>query len=742
MNAIACPSKDQLSELLEAHVADDAQSSIVRHLDTCESCQGTLEALAVGDANIPKVIQADLPMPAAGKSAYFPAVAKLKSDSKEIVRRSGAGNAETIFTDSSGASTVTEEPTLDFLQPADAPGLIGRIDDFDIVEVIGRGGMGVVLKAFDNCLHRYVAIKVVASMGSCEVACGRFIREVRSAASIRHDNVVPIYTVDEINNRPYLVMEYIPGKSLDHYMEERGPLELKDLLRISAQVARGLAAAHAQGVVHRDIKPANILMDGAEKVKITDFGLARAMEDGRLTQSGIVVGTPQYMSPEQAQGKSVDHRADLFSLGSLMYAMATGRAPFNADSTVATLLAVVKDKPRPAREVNPNVPEWLSEVIEKLHEKEPGKRFQSAKELMDLVGQHWCQLKLAQHGHAPAPAPTAKPNGRGWSSTIGRILGGVFGRSTNGGGQALASQAVATAIEPSTAPPRAVLDAGTGPVWSLAFSGDDRTLAMALDDGTVKLWDPAGRRVRATLNAHRGPVWAVAFAPSGNLLATAGDDGNVKLWDITAGKEVRSIKNGASVRSVAFDSSGSRIATGSRDGTVRIFDALSGERRVSIDAHTGVVMSLAFSPDGETLITSSGDRTAKLWNAENGLEQLVLSGHAGGVHAVAFSPDGRRAATGSWDKQVMLWDPGTGTRLATLAGHEQDIWSVVFSPNGRRLASASEDRSVRVWDVNSGEILATYRGHTGSSYAVAFSHDGQTIASGARDGTVRLWDAR
>ncbi len=245
----------------------------------------------------------------------------------------------------------------------------------------------------------------------------------------------------------------------------------------------------AQGVVHRDIKPANILMDGPEKVKITDFGLARAMEDGRITQSGIVVGTPQYMAPEQAQGRAVDHRADLFSLGSLMYAMATGQAPFNADSTVATLLAVVKDKPRPIREVNPNVPQWLADIIEKLHEKEPGKRFQSAKELMDLVGQHWCQLKMAQH--VPAAAAPMKP--LTWSSTFGRLLGGMFGRSSNGG-QALASQAVATAVEPSTAPPRAVLDAGTGPVWSVAFSADDRTLAMALDDGTVKLWDPAARR--------------------------------------------------------------------------------------------------------------------------------------------------------------------------------------------------------------------------------------------------------
>ncbi len=179
MNAIACPSKDQLSELLEGQVSGEAQTSIVKHLDTCESCQGTLESLAVGEANIPRVVQADLPMPPTGNSAYWPAVAKLKSDSKEFVRRSATGTAETIFTDSSGAATATEEPSLDFLQPADAPGLLGRIDDFDIVEIVGRGGMGVVLKAFDNCLHRYVAIKVVASMGSCEVACGRFIREVR-----------------------------------------------------------------------------------------------------------------------------------------------------------------------------------------------------------------------------------------------------------------------------------------------------------------------------------------------------------------------------------------------------------------------------------------------------------------------------------------------------------------------------------------------------------------------------------
>ena len=190
-----------------------------------------------------------------------------------------------------------------------------------------------MLKARDAKLERLVAVKVLnPDLASNGPARARFLREARSAAAVTHEHVVTIHAVDEANEMPFLVMEYILGVSLEDRIQRSGHLKVEEILRIGMQAASGLAAAHAQGVVHRDIKPSNILLEnGVERVKITDFGLARVVHEAQLTQSNIVAGTPQYMSPEQARGELVDHRSDLFSLGCVLYAMCVGRSPFRAE---------------------------------------------------------------------------------------------------------------------------------------------------------------------------------------------------------------------------------------------------------------------------------------------------------------------------------------------------------------------------------------------------------------------------
>ena len=222
--------------------------------------------------------------------------------------------------------------------------------------------MGIVLKAFDPTLHRAVAIKILApQLATSSSARQRFAREARAAAAIRNEHVVAIHSVDEWKGLPYLVMEFIPGSSLQARIDRSAPLDLNSILRIGMQAAKGLAAAHAQGLVHRDIKPSNILLENCvERVKITDFGLARAVDDASLTQSGVVAGTPLFMAPEQARCETIDHRADLFSLGAVLYAMCTGRSPFRASTTLGVLKRVCDDTHRPVRDVNPDVPEWLA----------------------------------------------------------------------------------------------------------------------------------------------------------------------------------------------------------------------------------------------------------------------------------------------------------------------------------------------------------------------------------------------
>ncbi len=297
--------------------------------------------------------------------------------------------------------------TLNFLQPSTKPGSLGRLGHYEVLEVLGQGGFGIVVKAFDEVLHRVVAIKVMSEqMAATSPPRQRFLREARSAAAVRHDNVVAIHDIQE-QPIPYLVMEYIPGQTLQEKLDETGPLNVAEVSRLGQQIANGLAAAHAMGLIHRDIKPSNILLESGieQRVKITDFGLARAADDASLTQSGLIAGTPMYMSPEQAAGETIDHRADLFSLGSVLYVMVSGRPPFRASTTMGVLKRVAEDTPRPLREIIPEVPEWLAAIIAKLHAKKPEERFQTAKEVADLLGQH-----LAHWQHpSSVPPPRVSP---------------------------------------------------------------------------------------------------------------------------------------------------------------------------------------------------------------------------------------------------------------------------------------------------------------------------------------------
>jgi hypothetical protein len=290
---------------------------------------------------------------------------------------------------------VTAQISLDFLDPTTKPESLGRLGHNEVLEVLGRGAFGIVVRAVDEKLQRVVAIKVLLPhLAATSPARKRFLREARASACVRHENVVQIYAVEELP-LPYLVMEYIPGQTLQQRLDEVGPLEAKEVLRIGEQIARGLAAAHAQGLIHRDIKPGNILLEsGPEpKVKLTDFGLARAADDASLTQSGVIAGTPLYMAPEQAKGDSLDPRADLFSLGSVLYTMVSGRPPFRASTPLAVLKRVVEDTPRPIREIVPDVPPWLCDLIGGLHAKDPARRFQTAAEVADLFSQHLAHLE-------------------------------------------------------------------------------------------------------------------------------------------------------------------------------------------------------------------------------------------------------------------------------------------------------------------------------------------------------------
>jgi serine/threonine-protein kinase len=368
------------------------QERIVLHLNQCEQCQQTLERLS-SDENAW----------AAGLRGLGERNPESAPGLDRVLKEFQLHGAAAETGPEAAPAKSAADSLGQFLSPPKQPGHLGRLGHYEILEVIGRGGFGVVLKADDESLHRIVAIKVLSShLASNATARKRFAREAEAAAAVAHEHVVTIHAVEKNHEPPYLVMQYVSGASLQDRLDREGPLEVKEILRIGAQTAHGLAAAHAQGVIHRDIKPANILLEnGVERVKITDFGLARTLDDAHLTQSGVIAGTPQYMSPEQANGEAVDHRADLFSLGSVLYALCTGRPPFRASTVMGVLKRVSEDEPRPIREINPEIPEWLEAIIERLHSKHPADRFQSATELAERLEQHLAYLQ--RPGSAPRP---------------------------------------------------------------------------------------------------------------------------------------------------------------------------------------------------------------------------------------------------------------------------------------------------------------------------------------------------
>ena len=359
-----CLPADLRSWLLEPFSEDESQKWS-RHVETCPRCRERIEE-EPSTLAWPKILSHD------EWDHEF-------SSSHELPKKPTNSNAIDQASLEKFARLVVEK--------SDNPAMLGRLGEFEILEPIGMGGMSLVLKGYDHELNRYVAIKVLAPhLAMVGVAKQRFAREAQAAASIVDPHVVPIHSVAADHDPPYLVMMFVPGQTLQATIDSDGALDVLASVRIAQQVAMGLSAAHAQGLIHRDIKPSNILLErNVQRAYIADFGLARAADDASLTRSGFLAGTPDYMSPEQARGEAIDERSDLFSLGSVFYAMLTGHPPFRAASPMAVLNRISQDTPRPILSTNPRVPIWLSEFIERLLSKLPADRFSSAREVAKLL---------------------------------------------------------------------------------------------------------------------------------------------------------------------------------------------------------------------------------------------------------------------------------------------------------------------------------------------------------------------
>jgi Tol biopolymer transport system component/predicted Ser/Thr protein kinase len=649
---------------------------------------------------------------------------------------------------------------------------------FKILEKIGEGGMGVVFKARDTHLDRFVAVKVLTQGAAANPERRlRFIQEAKTASALNHPNIVTVYDIDQHLGAYFIAMEYIEGATLDRVMG-RQPLALTRALGYASQIADGLAAAHAAGVVHRDIKPSNLMVTPRGLVKVLDFGLAKlndptpaageeeATKTQRpLTEEGTICGTVSYMSPEQAQGKPVDSRSDIFSFGAVLYEMLAGQRAFQQETKMATLAAIINQEPKPLSEIVPGLPPELERVLNRSLRKDAAKRWQTMGDLKVALD----ELKQeTDSGKTAAPGPAAASPKRRW------VVWGVAGGCALG--LVLAFAVLRPMAKPPVSPAAAMrvvpLTSFPGSESSPSFSPDGNQVAFVWNgekrdnpDIYVKLVEggEALRLTRDTATEHC-PQWA----PDGRQIAFV-RSGAAYLISPLGGAERRIVDT--DVRCLAWSPDSKRMAY-AYQGALFLYSLETGEKRALA---SGVIpdatFSMSFSPDGKSLaftrhvsingassiylVETAGGQPRRLpstaqfvygltWTRDsseivfsmdrgNGGELWRMAVNGGGpvrfgtdtgVYYPVIAHRGDRLAYSRGVQDVNIWkmEPGITPAPSLLIGSTRRDFSPQLSPDGQRIAFTSERGGS--WEI--------YRGDTRGGTIVQLSSFGNAIADGAR----------
>lgn len=649
------------------------------------------------------------------------------------------------------------------------------IQGYRLEEEIGSGGMGTVWKATQSSTNRVVAIKMIlVGFSAKSTDHMRFMAESVAMASVKHANVLEVLEFGNANGRPFLAMEYLPGGSLADKIREQNRLDQKTVSQLVIKICNGVQAAHDLGIVHRDLKPENILFDNEGEPKVIDFGLAKQLEVSVNTVSHVVLGTPCYMAPEQAEGKSrfVGPEADVYALGVILYECLTGTLPFKGDNHLQILRMVSESTPQSPRTHVPSLHRDIERVCLKCLAKDPSERYRSCLELAeDLTRFSQGRSVLAQRSN---------PWGRVWFwakrnrllaataasallllliSSVGFAVLSIWALTERNHARQKESQAThseALALSQQNMAESQVYIGNVQRALSEWKYGRPQTARDRLEacpfekrDWEHDFVNTTVRANQVVLEGHTAEVQSIAYSPDGKWIASGSDDQTIKIWDAAQGTLVKTLKgNSGFVRSISFSGDGSTLAGASTDGMINIYDVKSWSLKKQVEGPSDFVApnffrkSISLDPTGK--IIASGMMQSGLivfWNTETAKQLKTFEYKTDHINHIAFSPDGKRLVAGLDKNTVVVLNTETNTILFDLIiGGRDATKCVCFSKDGKNFAAGGDDAKVRLWDATNGKLIHVFHGHTDTITSVAISPDGKWLASGSDDHTIRIWN--
>lgn len=657
-----------------------------------------------------------------------------------------------------------------------------QLGKYRLLDRLGAGGMGVVFAAEDVTLGRRVAVKLLPrELAANPESLRRFEIEARAAARLNHPHVVQIFEVNLTGDAPYLVMELLEGGSVAELLRRGGALGWREATRIIADACRGLAAAHDAGLLHRDLKPSNVLLSTAGVAKLADFGVAKCDETSRtLTPKGNIVGTPEYMSPEQCRAETLDARSDLYALGATYYALLTGRPPYDADTPIQIMFAHCSSPAPDARSINQQIPAACALLATRMMAKQKTQRPATATELLAsleaLLGGPATPIapdtfhEEVQNPFAKTvrlePVPlTSTRSRRRWLVGAGvgsaLVLGGIgWHLMTRKNGDDKDDKRKPDERKPDDRisdrrpirpQPTTLLPGHIGDILRMVPSPDGKILATAGADTSIRLLQlPDGKYLR-TLEGHSDKVYALAFSRDGKRLYSGGDDQRIHVWDPLTGKESLPREPLNHAYDLSFSADGKVLAHARGYAGVRIWHVTEDGRLVRPNEHKlkELCVAAAFDPEGKRLAVIDLPRNVRLMRAPDPAKIIEFSQFAQlnqdptrAARYLAWSPDGDAVALASMSGLVTLWIPGQENSEALTDEHMEATRALAWTPDGSTLAFGGRlDGSLYVWHRPTRSLVPLRGSLTRSAItALAFVNEGRQLFTGHANGNTQIWD--